>query len=48
MAEWIRENVEMENRYIGFSRGSEHFDVHPSRHATIRFIKEVLLEKLNE
>ena len=47
MAEWIRENVEMENRYIGYTNNSEHFDVHPSRHATIRFIKEVLLEKLN-
>lgn len=48
MSEWIRENVEMEKRYIGYTNGSEHFDVHPSRHATIRFIKEVLLEKLNE
>jgi hypothetical protein len=48
MAEWIRENVEIENRYVGYSMGSNHFDVHPSRHATIRFIKEVLLKKLNE
>jgi len=48
MAEWIRENVEMEKRYIGHNNGSEHLDTHPSRPATIRFIKEVLLKKLNE
>jgi hypothetical protein len=48
MAEWVRENVELEKRYVGHDLGSEHFDCHPSKHASIEFIKKVLLPKINE
>lgn len=52
MSEWIRSNVEIENRYIGWSynrfENKEYYDAHPSEYATIKFIKEFLLPRIQE
>jgi hypothetical protein len=44
IAEWVRSNVIMENRYVGYSIHSSitNFDVHPSKYAMEEFIKKFL------
>jgi hypothetical protein len=45
MAEWIRTNVEVNNRYFGYfeHEGERYFDVHPSKFATEEFTKRFLI-----
>ena len=43
MSEWIRENVNITDRYIGLDHGGDGFDPHPSEYATIQFVKQVII-----
>jgi hypothetical protein len=47
MSEWIRENIDIYNRYMGKNIYGD-FDVHPSKVATNEFTKQVLLPLLSE
>jgi hypothetical protein len=48
IAEWIRTNIETDNRYMGYEHNAptKHFDTHPSRYATDKFVNEFLLPKI--
>jgi hypothetical protein len=48
MAEWIRENIEIDRRYMGYEHKAptKHFDSHPSSYATDKFVNEFLLPKI--
>lgn len=48
MSEWIRENIDIKNRYVGYNHGapSKHFDSHPSEYATHQFVKQFLIPKV--
>ena len=48
MAEWIRSNIEMNSRYIGYEHfaPTKHFDSHPSEYATTQFLKDFLIPKV--
>lgn len=47
ISEWIRENVEMEDRYLGYGNDGQIFDVHPSKKGKEQFIKGFLLPKID-
>jgi hypothetical protein len=50
MSEWIRSNIEIHDRYRGWTddtvAGTTYYDPHPSEYASIQFIKEFLLKTL--
>jgi len=50
MSEWIRENIEIENRYLGFHHKDTPnlFDSHPSMYANKIFYKKEIIKKLNQ
>ena len=56
MSEWIRENVDIKDRYIGHNHEGEiregetkpYFNSHPSEYSTNEFVKQVILPKINE
>jgi len=50
MSEWIRDNIEIENRYLGYhhKEAPNHFDSHPSLYASKVFFKNQMIKKLNQ
>lgn len=50
MSEWIRDNVEIENRYLGYHHPTNpnFFDAHPSMYANKVFFKNQIIKKLNQ
>lgn len=52
MSEWIRTNVDIHDRYLGWVHDTAsdvyYYDSHPSKHSTVEFIKQVLLPELNK
>jgi hypothetical protein len=52
MSEWVRENVEMDKRYIGWVTDEisnrAFIDPHPSKYANIKFIENFLLKELDK
>ena len=50
MAEWIRENIEIDKRYIGFVNkyAPDFYDSHPSYYANKEFITKILIPILYE
>jgi len=50
MSEWIRSNVDVKERYLGWTTdvkvNGRYYDSHPSEYATTQFIKQVLLPKI--
>jgi hypothetical protein len=43
MSEWIRENVDIKDRYIGLDHLGKGFDPHPSEYSTHAFVKQILI-----
>lgn len=50
MSEWIRENIEIDNRYLGYHHPTNPtmFDSHPSINATYTFITKQIIPKIND
>lgn len=48
VAEWVRENVDVENRYVGYFTHEDVslFDVHPSKIANVKFIENFLISEI--
>lgn len=48
MSEWIRTNIKIENRYMGYNHKheSKHFDPHPSEYGTLRFLEYFLIPEV--